>query len=155
MPSAHRRSSRTPKYAGGGRRRRHCVVVRQIDATDPPFNPSAAETEVAGDLATGTAPFKKSPYLVEDPLSDGLAFAAYQARLSDRVRRTIQPFGKQRRRMIVAGIDRSISDRRFIAAKLSLNGLAEVLQQRKAIGNLPHCGAPHARPTHRAQHDRG
>ena len=121
----------------GGRRRRHCVAVRQIDATDPPFNPSAAETEFAGDFADGTAPIKKGPYLVKDLLSDSLAFVAYQARLSDRVRRTIRPFGKRRRRMIVAGIDPSISDRRFIAAKLALDDLAEVLQQMKAIGDLP------------------
>lgn len=39
--------------------------------------------------------------------------------------------------MIVAGIDPSISDRRFIAAKLALDDLAEVLQQMKAIGDLP------------------
>ena len=38
--------------------------------------------------------------------------------------------------MIVAGLDLRIPDRRLIAAKLSLDGLAEVLQQMKAIGDL-------------------
>ena len=38
--------------------------------------------------------------------------------------------------MIVACIDLRIPARRFIAAKLSLDGLTEVLQQMKAIGDL-------------------
>jgi hypothetical protein len=64
-------------------------------------------------------------------LPDSSPPTAHQARLSDRVRRTIGPNGKRRRRLIVAGIDPSISDRRFIAAKLALDDLAEVLQQSK------------------------
>ena len=90
-----------------------------------------------GDLSDGTAPFKKRPDLIEELLPDSLAFAAYQARRSDCVRRTIRPNGKRRRRLIAADIDPRIPDRRLIAAKLSLDGLAEVLQQMKTISDLP------------------
>ncbi len=44
---------------------------------------------------------------------------------------------KRWRRLIISGIDPRIRDRRLKAAELSLNGLAEVLQQMKAIGDLP------------------
>src|SRR5208282_3558428 len=44
---------------------------------------------------------------------------------------------KRWRRLIISGIDLRIRDRRLKASELPLNGLAEVLQQMKAIGDLP------------------
>ena len=81
-------------------------------------------------------PFKKRPDLIEELLPDSLAFAAYQARLSNCVRATIQSCRERRRRLIAAAADPRIPDRRLIAAKLALDGLAEVLQQMEAIGDL-------------------
>jgi hypothetical protein len=66
-----------------------------------------------------------------------MASAAHQALLRYSVRSTIRSCWERWRRLIISGIDQRIRDRRLIAAELSLNGLAEVLQQMKAIGDLP------------------
>ena len=89
------------------------------------------------DLPDGTAPFKKSPDLVEKLLPDSSAPTAHQARLRDSVRGTIRLRQKRQRSLTIVRIDVRLRNRRLIAAKLSLNGLAEVLQQMKTISDLP------------------
>ncbi len=49
----------------GARIWRHGVAIRQIDATDPTFDPSATKTELASDLPDGTATFKKRSDFIE------------------------------------------------------------------------------------------
>ena len=44
----------------GGRGWRHCVDVRQIDATNPTFDPSATKTELASDLPTALPTSKRA-----------------------------------------------------------------------------------------------
>ena len=68
---------------------------------------------------------------------NSLAPAAHQALLCYSVRRTIRSCRKRGRRLVISGVDLRIRDRRLKASELSLNGLAEVLQQMKAIGDLP------------------
>src|SRR5208283_3387746 len=70
-------------------------------------------------------------------LPNSLASAAHQALLRYSVRSTFRSCWKRRRRLIISGVDLRIRDRRLKATKLSLNGLAEVLQQMKPIGDLP------------------
>jgi hypothetical protein len=66
-----------------------------------------------------------------------VAFTAYQARLSNCVRATIQSCRERRRRRIAAAADPRILDWRLIAAKLALDCLAEVLQEMKTVSHLP------------------
>src|SRR5208337_1307530 len=89
----------------GARVLRHCVAVRQIDPTNPTFDPSAAKTELAGDLPDGTATFKKCPDLIEQLLPNSLASARHQALLHYGVRSTIRSCWERRRRLIISGID--------------------------------------------------
>ena len=65
-----------------------------------------------------------------------LAFVAHETCQRDSVRSAIRLRRNGRRRVIVDGFDLTLPDRRFIAAKLTLDGFAEVLQQMKAIGDL-------------------
>jgi len=58
MPSAHRRSSSTLKYAGLEGVDAIVFAVRQVDATNPPFDAAAAKAQFAGDLPDGSATFK-------------------------------------------------------------------------------------------------
>jgi hypothetical protein len=59
----------------------------------------------------------------------------HQARLLRDVRGTIRR--RRRRYMTIVRTDASLRSRRLIAAELPLDGLAEVLQQMKAVSNLP------------------
>jgi hypothetical protein len=67
---------------------------------------------------------------IEQLLPNSLASAAHQAILRHSVRR----YG-----LTISGINAGVRDRRFIAAKLSLNNLAEILQQMKE--SMTKCGA--------------
>ena len=85
-----RRSSRTSEIRRGGSSWRHCVAVRQIDATDPLFDPSATKTELVGDLPGRNCPLQKEPRSRRIAVAGELGTpTAHQARLRDSVRSTI------------------------------------------------------------------
>src|ERR1700723_3875588 len=137
MPSAHRRSSRTPKYAavegvdvivlrsGKSMRRTHLSTRRRprpsLWAISPTELPPSKRALISSNSCCPTA---RRP-------------SAHQARLRDRVRSTIRLRQKRQRSLTIVRIDVRLRKRRLIAAKLSLNGLAEVLQQMKTISDLP------------------
>src|ERR1700727_264426 len=112
-------------------------MVRHVDATHPSFDPSAAKAKFAGNFPDGIASFKESPDLVEDLLPDSLAVAAYQPCPSGRIRTTIRARRERQQRLIATAADPRFPDRRLIAAKLALDGFAEVLRQMESIGDLP------------------
>ena len=70
-------------------------------------------------------------------MPDSQAPTAHQARLRGSVRATIRLRRTRQRRLTIVKIEVSLRNRRLIAAKLPLNGIAEVLQQMKTISDLP------------------
>jgi hypothetical protein len=62
---------------------------------------------------------------------------AHHAFLRDSVRSAIQSCWKRRPRLNIVRIDLGNQNRHLVLAKLPLDGLAEVLQKMKAIGDLP------------------
>jgi hypothetical protein len=135
-PAARQES---PEVSRRGRLRRHGIEFRHIDAPHPARDTPAAEAEFTRDLRDRAASFVKLPDLIEIRLAGGNPSAADQAIVRDDLRAVIRLFDTRRFRCVLTIVDPvwRLPDRGFEAAELPFDRLAEILQQMKAIGDLP------------------
>lgn len=121
------------------RLRRHYAGLRHVDATHPAIDAPGAEAQLPSDFRNGTAGFIQSSDLIEHGPASGVAPQPHQAFPCSGLRALVSLLGNrwhQRTLIILGAAKRCLPDCRLEAAKLPLDGLAQVLQQVEAICDL-------------------
>src|SRR3954447_9753928 len=135
-PAARQES---PEVGRRRRLRRHGTAFRHLDAPHPACNTPAAEAEFARDLRDRPASFVELPDLIESCLASRDPSAADQAIVRDDLGTVVRLFDALWFRCVLTIADPvwRLPDCGLEAAELAFDRLAQILQQLKAIGDLP------------------
>ncbi len=120
------------------RLRHHHTDFRQLYATHPTVDASRAKAELPGNFGDGATSVIQGSDFIEHRPAGSVAPATHRAFPCGGLRARGRLFGNRllHRVPIVLDVNWSRPDRRLEATKLVFDGLAQVLQQVEAIGDL-------------------